>query len=98
MKGSMNFLLIGEADNHRIEVGDTIEIFDAYQREGLPIFLANKYLVNGRPQKHGISMSYTRKLSRIGPVKGKIVRLNRELEDLTITIATPDNDGKHHRH
>ena len=88
MAQSRHFLLIGEAGNFRIQVGDNIEIMEAYQRQDLPIALANRFCINGRYHGYGISRPYLKKLADAGSCKGEIVQLSREQRDLTITVAS----------
>ncbi len=87
MTGNRQFLLIGEAGNYHIQIGDTIEIIDAYQRQNLNIALANNFRINGRYRSYCVSEPYTKKLKRIGPVRGEIVQVCREEQDLTIIVA-----------
>lgn len=86
MDSHRHFLLLGEADNFRIQVGDDIEILEAYERQGLPIALANRFCVNGTYQNFGISRPYIKKLTQSRPCRGEIVQLRREEKDLTITV------------
>ena len=83
-----HFLLIGEAGNHIIQVGDNIEILEAYKRQDLPVALANRFCINGRYQGYGVSRPYVRKLADAGSCKGEIVKLSCDQRDLTITVAS----------
>lgn len=88
MAQSRHFLLIGEAGNFRIQVGDNIEIMEAYQRQDFPVALANRFCINGAYQNNGLSKPYVTKLSDAASCKGEIVKLSRGEQDLTITVIS----------
>lgn len=83
-----HFLLIGEAGNHKIQVGDHIDILEAYQRQDLPVALANRFCINGKYRNYGLLGPYTRKLTHAGSCTGEIVQLCREAQDLTIIVTS----------
>ncbi|HKL26405.1 MAG TPA: hypothetical protein VJ910_09300 [Desulfuromonadales bacterium] len=90
MARSRHFLLIGEAENFRIQVGDNIEIHEAYQRQDLPVALANRFSINGTYQNDGLSRPYLKRLVRGSSFTGEIVQISREEQDLTIRVASND--------
>ncbi len=87
MPDTRHYLLIGEAGNFHIQVGDIIEITEAYQRQNIDVALANTFRINETYRNYCISAPYTKKLNRLEPVKGEIVQLSREEQDMTITVS-----------
>lgn len=94
MPNRRHFLLIGEASNHKIQVGDNIEILEAYQRQDLPVALANRFRINEAYENSGLSkpfvmkLAYDTKLVRASSFTGEIVLLSREEHDLMITVTS----------
>ena len=88
MAQSRHFLLIGEAANFRIQVGDNIEILEAYQRQDLPVALANRFSINGTYKNYGLSRPYLKRLAQGNSFTGEIVQLSRDEQNLTITVAS----------
>ena len=80
------FLLLGEAGNHQIQVGDNIDILEAYQRQDLPVALANRFWINGSYLNHGLPRPYVKKLVHADSCSGEIVHLSRDEKDLTVTV------------
>lgn len=88
MAYSRPFLLIGEAGNFRIQVGDNIEVLEVYQRQDLPIALANRFSINGTYLNYGLTRPYLKRLALGNSFTGEIVQLSREKQDLIITVAS----------
>lgn len=83
-----SYLLMNQATNHLIAVGDRIEVLEAYGRKDYNSAFVYAFQVNGRNFRHLLPKIYIRNLERVARVGGEITRLERDGMDLLITVQS----------